>query len=258
MKFEFDGDKYSNASAHQKEWGGWIIKELDLKGNERILDLGCGDGALTAQLADLVPKGSVLGVDSSPSMIKAAAVNKRENLSFMLKDINLLDFSNEFDLVFSNAVLHWIKDHDRLLSSIYHCLKQNGRIRFNFGSEGNCIHFIKVIREAMEIPHFSRYFNDFEWPWFMPGVKQYQEIIGRYPFRDVRVWGENADRYFTDTGAMVKWVDQPSLVPFLYRVDQPAKEEFRDFVVERMIDETLQPDGTCFETFRRINAFARK
>jgi trans-aconitate 2-methyltransferase len=70
--------------------------------------------------------------------------------------------------------------------------------------------------------------------------------------------GENADRYFTDTGAMVKWVDQPSLVPFLYRVDQPAKEEFRDFVVERMIDETLQPDGTCFETFRRINAFARK
>ena len=92
----------------------------------------------------------------------------------------------------------------------------------------------------------------------MPGASEYQAIIDRHPFRDVKLWGENADRYFPDTEAMVKWVDQPSLVPFLQYIEPPAKQEFRDFVVERMIAETLQLDGTCFETFRRINVFARK
>jgi trans-aconitate 2-methyltransferase len=258
MKFEFDGDKYAGASAHQKEWGQRIIGELGLKGNERILDLGCGDGALTARMADLVPQGSVLGIDYSRGMIDAAVKNKRDNLSFLLKDINALDFINEFDLVFSNAVLHWIKDHDRLLKSIRASLKKNGIIRFNFGSEGNCIHFIKVIRQAMELPRFSGYFVNFEWPWYMPGVAEYQTILDRYPFQDVKLWGENADRYFPDIEAMVKWVDQPSLVPFLQFVEPSVKQEIRDFVVKRMIEETLQPDGTCFETFRRINVFARK
>jgi trans-aconitate 2-methyltransferase len=258
MKFEFDGDKYAGASAHQKEWGQRIIGELGLKGNERILDLGCGDGALTAYMADLVAQGSVLGIDYSRGMIDAAVKNKRNNLSFLLKDINELDYTDEFDLVFSNAVLHWIKDHDRLLKSIYASLKKDGIIRFNFGSEGNCIHFLKVIRQAMALPQFSGYFVNFEWPWYMPGVAEYQSIIDRHPFRDVKLWGENADRYFPDTEAMVKWVDQPSLVPFLQFVEPSAKQEFRDFVVRRMIEETFQLDGTCFETFRRINVFARR
>jgi trans-aconitate 2-methyltransferase len=258
MRFEFDGNKYAKASAHQKEWGRRIIKELGLKGDERILDLGCGDGVLTAYMADMVPCGSVLGIDFSRGMIEVAVNNKRENLSFMLQDINSLAFSNEFDLVFSNAVLHWIKDHDRLLQNIYNCLKQEGRIRFNFGSEGNCIHFMKVIKTAMEMPQFSKYFQNFDWPWYMPGVDEYRAIIDQYPFRDVKLWSENADRYFSDTGAMVKWVEQPSLVPFLQPVEQSARQDFRDFVIEMMIDETLQQDGTCFETFRRINVFARK
>jgi trans-aconitate 2-methyltransferase len=72
------------------------------------------------------------------------------------------------------------------------------------------------------------------------------------------VWGENADRYFPDIGSMVKWVDQPSLVPFLEYVPQSDKQGFRNYVVEKMIETTLQKDGRCFETFRRINVLARK
>lgn len=64
-KFEFDGEKYKNASSHQKEWGTRIISELTFTGAETILDLGCGDGRLTKQLADLVPEGKVLGIDAS-------------------------------------------------------------------------------------------------------------------------------------------------------------------------------------------------
>ena len=72
MTYEFDGRKYEKASAHQKEWGERLITELSLQGDEQILDLGCGDGKLTAQLAELVPEGSVLGIDASRGMIEVA------------------------------------------------------------------------------------------------------------------------------------------------------------------------------------------
>lgn len=72
VKYEFDGEKYQNSSSHQKEWGSKLIAELSLKGNERILDLGCGDGVLTKQLAGIVPHGEVIGLDASENMLKVA------------------------------------------------------------------------------------------------------------------------------------------------------------------------------------------
>jgi trans-aconitate methyltransferase len=72
------------------------------------------------------------------------------------------------------------------------------------------------------------------------------------------VWGENADRYFPDADSMIKWLDQPSLVPFLEAIPADRKQGFRDYVVEKMITSTRQQDGRCFETFRRINVWARK
>ena len=115
-----------------------------------------------------------------------------------------------------------------------------------------------MIREAMAQEEFCSFFAGFEWPWYMPSVDEYQPLAESSGLRDVRVWGENADRYFPDAEAMIRWIDQPSLVPFLVHVADGAKESFRGFVVRRMIDETKQEDGRCFETFRRINLSALK
>jgi trans-aconitate methyltransferase len=124
MPHEFDGEAYKQSSNHQKEWGNRIIAEFELNGNEHILDLGCGDGALTAQLAELVPEGWVLGIDASRGMIDVAGKLRKTNLEFKLLDIDSLDYYEEFDLVFSNATLHWVKDHRRLLANSYRCLKK--------------------------------------------------------------------------------------------------------------------------------------
>jgi trans-aconitate 2-methyltransferase len=255
---EFNGEEYQQASSHQKEWGNKIISELALKGNERILDLGCGDGALTTELAARVPDGHVLGIDASRGMIEVARRLETPNLSFKLLDINCLEYNNEFDLVFSNATLHWVKDHTLLLSSVFRCLKEHGVLRFNFAADGNCSHFIKIVINAIKRPEYAKNFSNFEWPWYMPEIETYQALVNQLPFREVRVWGENADRYFPDVDAMVKWVDQPSLVPFLECVSSTEKQGFRNYVVKQMIETTLQQDGRCFETFRRINVLARK
>ena len=104
--FEFDGDRYKAASKHQREWGQQIIAQLDLAGNERVLDLGSGDGALTKLLASRVPQGSVLGIDASDGMIAAAMKLEGVNLLFERRNINEMDFTEEFDVIFSNATLH--------------------------------------------------------------------------------------------------------------------------------------------------------
>jgi trans-aconitate 2-methyltransferase len=258
LTHEFNGDEYQKASLHQKEWGSKIISELNLKGHERILDLGCGDGVLTAQLADRVPQGSVLGIDASQGMIETALKNPKPNLEYVLKDINQMDFDQEFDLIFSNAALHWVLDQPRFLHNVFKSLKMGGTLRFNFAARGNCENFFSVVKKAMEIPQYRRYFLNFTWPWYMPAVEEYRILVNQQPFSEIKVWLENADRHFPDAESLIRWIDQPSLVPFKAVLQPPNRGFFRDLVVQRMLETTQQADGTFFETFNRINVFARK
>ncbi|MDD3170139.1 MAG: methyltransferase domain-containing protein [Eubacteriales bacterium] len=256
--FEFDGEKYKKASKHQKEWGNSLISELSLSGNEAILDLGCGDGGLTEQLAQLVPNGTVLGIDASKGMIETAKKRTGNNLSFTQMDINTIDFQNTFDVIFSNATLHWIKDHKKLLGNVYSSLKDNGKLLWDFAGDGNCSNFFNVIRDKMKNPKYQQYFCDFEWPWFMPAKIDYEESIVEAGFRKYSITEVNRDRYFSNTDEMIKWIDQPSIVPFINRIPDEMKAAFRADVIHSMLENTLQPDGTCFETFRRIHISASK
>jgi len=258
-KYEFNGDKYKKASRHQKEWGIALINELNLYGCESVLDLGCGDGILTGKIAKELKHGKVLGIDSSGGMIKTAKKLESDNLRFIRMDINEFNFCNEFDIIVSNATLHWVKDHKGLLKRSHSALTKGGMIRFNFAGDGNCSNFFDVVNRVMHENDFKHYFINFEIPWFMPGINEYKNIMLESPFKDYEVWGENKDRYFSNKEEMIKWIDQPSIVPFLNEInDKCIKKKFRDMVVDRMIKKTMGTDGKCFETFRRINVYAKK
>ncbi|RLA08061.1 MAG: methyltransferase type 11 [Gammaproteobacteria bacterium] len=257
--FDFDGEKYREASNHQKEWGSKLISELKLDGTEHILDLGCGDGTITALLSKHVPNGYVVGIDASKGMINTAKKTyKLDNIDFKLLDINTIRYLDKFDIVVSNAALHWIKNHKQLLANIYMALKNNGIVRFNFAANENCSNFLKAIKRIIKYPRYKKYFKDFIWPWYMPKINEYKLLMGQSLFSEIKVWGENADRNFPDKETMIKWIDQPSIVPFLMHIKEKDKKEFRDTVIKQMIEETSQPEGTCFETFRRINVLAKK
>ncbi len=259
MTFEFDGEKYKKASSHQKEWGVKLISELKFNGDECILDLGCGDGAITAQLADCVPNGYVIGIDASQGMINAAKKNhKADNLKFELIDIDAIIYQSKFDIIISNATLHWVKDHKKLITNVYTALKSNGVARFNFAAAGNCSNFFKIIKKAMEQPKYEKYFKSFIWPWYMPSIEEYKALVEKDSFSEIKVWEENADRDFPNADAMTRWIDQPSIVPFLECVNEEDARGFRNAVVKQMIKATSQPDGTYFETFRRINLLVKK
>ncbi len=256
--FEFDGEKYKKASKHQKEWGNSLIAELSLDGDEEILDLGCGDGGLTEQLAQLVPNGKVLGIDASVGMIDSAKNRIKTNLTFMQMDINTIGFQNMFDVIFSNAALHWIKDHERLLKNTFRALKENGILLWDFAGDGNCSNFFEIVREKIQSEKYKQYFSDFEWPWYMPAKEDYEKIVVASGYSTYSIDEVNKDRFFSNADEMIKWIDQPSIVPFVSMIPEEMKMEFRDDVIKSMLDRTLQPDGTCFETFRRIRIKARK
>ncbi len=258
MPYEFKGKQYEKASSHQREWGKKLISDLSLIGNERILDLGCGDVTLTAHLAELVPQGFVLGIDASRGMLETAREKKKYNLAFKLLDINALNLSEKFDVIFSNAALHWIRNHHQLWSSVKNILSDRGIVRVNFAAEGTCSFFFKVLRRTMTRNEYRSSFKDFDWPWYMPSLEEYKKIISTVHFSEIKVWKENADRYFAHKEDLIKWIDQPGIVPFLHYIPKDKKERFRETVIRQMIEETLQEDGRCFETFRRINMYARK
>ena len=253
---DFDAVKYRSASAHQKQWGHTVISGLVLRGDETILDLGCGDGLLTAQLAGFVPHGCVLGIDASPDMISHASQLTAPNLAFRRMDAAEMDFAHQFDLIFSNAALHWVPDHRRLLIASLAALKPGGAIRWNFGGVGNCANLIVSLEAVMALPPYAALFADFAWPWFMPGRDEYVAMLDAAGFRDVQVTLENRDKLFPSSTELIAWMDQPCLVPFLSHLPTNVRAGFRQRVIDEMLARCRRDDGSCFETFRRLDVRA--
>ncbi len=161
-------------------------------------------------------------------------------------------------MVFSNATLHWIKDHVNLLQRVFRALRPGGVLRFSFAADGNCPTFNRVVQEVMAGSPFACFFRAFEWPWYIAKIDDYRALARQFALRELKVWGERADRFFPDSDAMIRWIDQPSLLPFLPWVVAAQRDGFRAEVIARMIRETQREDGRCFETFRRIHVLAAK
>ena len=174
---DWDPARYEENARFVSELGAPLVELLGPRAGERILDLGCGDGALTEQLAGAGAR--VVGVDSSPAMVEAA---RRRGLDARACDAYSLDFEREFDAVFSNAALHWMKsDPDRVLRGIHRALKPGGRLAAEMGGHG-CVAAIVVAlsaaleRQGVENPAALI-------PWYFPTVDEYRERLVRAGFR---------------------------------------------------------------------------
>src|SRR5690349_14990417 len=123
---EWNAQLYSERSSLQQSMAAEVLQGLDLTNSERVLDIGCGDGRITSEIARRVAKGFVVGVDASSNMIELASQKTRPNLCFEVADARSLPFNHEFDLVVSFNALHWIHEQDLALASIHKSLKPGG------------------------------------------------------------------------------------------------------------------------------------
>ena len=158
------------------ELGADLIELLDPRAGERILDVGCGTGHLTARIAEVDTE--VLGIDVSPAMIKQA----RENyplLRFEVLDALEMDLGNQFDAVFSNAALHWITEPEIAVSKIIDALRPGGRLVAEFGGKGNIGAIVAAIRHARKQIGAPVIGDE---PWYFPSADEYALLLGRLGF----------------------------------------------------------------------------
>ena len=165
-----------------------VLALLELTGSEQILDVGCGEGKITAEVSARVPSGSVVGVDPSHDMIQFAHDHfSGGNLRFEVADARRLSFRNEFDLVVSFNALHWIPDQDAALRSIHLALVTGGRTQFRLVTAGARQSLESVVEETRTAPKWQTYFKNFHDPYLRLTADEYVAVAERNGFRVQRV-----------------------------------------------------------------------
>lgn len=175
MTNQWNAEQYDAKHAFVYEKAKGLVDLLSPKGGERILDLGCGTGALTAAI---VERGAeVFGIDRSPQMV-AQAKSKFPGLEFEVVDATEMEFEAEFDAVFSNAVLHWIPEAEKVVSGVARALKPGGRFVAEFGGKGNIQTLVKAFHRAFEALGMRE--PDGVSPWFYPSIAEYSALLEKH------------------------------------------------------------------------------
>jgi trans-aconitate 2-methyltransferase len=187
---DWNAAEYARHSSLQEAMAAEVLALLELGGNEQVLDVGCGDGRLTARIADRVPGGQVLGVDASPDMIAFATghfgrdgAEPRANLRFAIADARALHFPAEFDLVVSFNALHWVPEQAAALRGIGAALRPRGRAVLRLVVKGALTSLEEVAEATRRAPRWSAHFAGFADPYLRLDAGEYAALAERQGLR---------------------------------------------------------------------------
>lgn len=222
-------EHYCQNSAAQEKWASELLARLKLKGDEHILDIGCGDGKITAKVARSVPGGRVVGLDSSAEMIdfarKSFPAEAISQLRFQHGDARVLDFHEEFDWVISFASLHWVIDHRPVLAGIRRALRPGGRALLQFGGKGNAAEMVEVVSAVIARPRWAGYFVSFEFPWGFYDPEEYEPWLRQAGLVPKRLALIPKDMTHEGENGLMDWI-RSTWMPYWERVPASLQQEF--------------------------------
>ena len=262
MQHTWDADTYDNISNIQEEWAKNIIKKRKWTGKENLLDAGCGTGRVTKIFAEKITEGNIYAIDSDPNMIEKAkdALKDFINVKVMqadLLDILYLNIPVKFDVIFSNAVLHWVLDHRRVFENFYDLLIPNGQLLVQFGGYGNLQKTLSVFDRVKDLPEFSKYFSKWKFDRNYAKPKETENILKEIGYKDVKVYLTEAPARFNskqDYSIYLKTVD---LRPYLkYLPIKQLQNEFVNTVLSYM--EKYYPNLCWSLDYMRLTVLASK
>lgn len=261
-RYQWNARRYNANSASQQRWARELIEKLLLNGNEHLLDIGCGDGKITAELSARLKNGSATGVDSSPEMIAFARdhfpPDRFPRLHFEVRDASALDYAAVFDVVFSNAALHWIIGHERLLAGIRQALRPGGRLLVQMGGAGNAAPLIEIFENVMAEKPWSGYFRDFSFPYGFYTAEQYRGWLNAAGLEPLRVEIVAKDMVQQGEEGLCDWI-LVTWLPYMERIPQERRRKFVSEVASRYL--AVYPpdnDGCVRIPMRRLEVEAKK
>ena len=225
---DWDAGTYHRVSTPQLEWAREVVERLPLRGDETVLDAGCGSGRVTQLLVDRLPDGKVIGVDASPSMVEKAREAVGPDAEVFVCELTELEVAEPVDAVFSNAVFHWIPGHDALFGRLFAALKPDGRLIAQCGGQGNVQRFHEVLHEVSAEEPFAEHLAGWEGPWNFADPASTALRLESAGFVDVSTWLNPAPVVPDEPEAFVATV---CLGHHLERLP----EELRPLLVERVI-----------------------
>lgn len=245
---EWNARLYEDKHGFVAEYGKGLLKFVPHDPQQAILDLGCGTGTLTNELA--ARAGTVLGVDASPDMV-AEAQRQFPKLEFLVADALELAFEQQFDIIFSNAVFHWLPDHDLLLKNIRRALKPGGRLVCEFGAKGNVAGIERAFARACE-EQGLRYESRFTFP----GADAFGRLLEANHFTCDLVVAYDRPTVLQDgVGGLCNWMRQ-----FFAADLQPLPQSTREALLSR-VEELSRPslwNGRVWVAdYRRLRVVAR-
>ena len=228
---DWDAETYDRVSDPQLSWGNEVLDRLRLEGDETVLDAGCGSGRLTSRLADRLPEGRLLACDASPSMVEKAREALGDRVEVFDADLTELVLSEPVDLVFSNAVFHWIRDHDLLFARLFAALRPGGRLVAQCGGAGNVASLAAAIQHVSSRQPFHEYLGDWERPWNFRGTAEMTSALRRAGFEEIRCWLESKP---VRPQEPLDFVRVSALGPHLEQLPEEVRDRFAEEVVAKL------------------------
>jgi trans-aconitate 2-methyltransferase len=235
LKYQWDALDYEKNSTQQQIWARELVKKLVLHGDETLLDIGCGDGKITAEIAASLERGSAVGIDISENMIALAQQRyppqAYPNLRFQKEDASHLPFQDAFTNIFSNAALHWLPQHRLALQGIARSLKQEGRILLQMGGKGNAAGVIAVLEQLIHSREWALYFDGFRFPYGFFSPDEYVMWLHEAGLEPIRVELIPKDMVHPGKAGLAGWI-RTTWLPYTQRVPENLREAFIDELVD--------------------------
>jgi trans-aconitate 2-methyltransferase len=226
----WDAATYDRVSSPQVAMAVRVLERLPLRGDETVLDAGCGSGRVSELLLERLPHGRVIAVDQAASMVEHARERLGERAVVLQSDLTALELREQVDAVFSNAVFHWIADHALLFERLFAALRPGGRLVAQCGGAGNIEAFHRVACAAGAEEPFAPYFRDWAGPWNFAGAEETATRLERVGFDGIETWLEPYPVRPEDPRAYFRAV---CLGPHLEHLPSELRERFVDDVYER-------------------------
>jgi trans-aconitate 2-methyltransferase len=255
---EWNSAVYHRLSEPQISWGKKVLSRLQLRGDEVVLDGGCGTGRLTAELLEALPHGRVIGIDLSRNMLRSA----REHLaSFQARaslvhcDLLHLPFDNVFDGIVSTAAFHWVLDHDQLFAGLYRALVPRGWLVSQCGGGPNIARLRKRANVLAASAEYAAYFAGFREPWLFQNAEGAASTLRRAGFVDIETSVEPALTVLDNAEHYNEFV--PNIILRCHLENIPNRSERKQFMA-RLTEQAASDDPPFSLDYWRLNLRGRK